>query len=185
VIDWYVMLFPAARTPRRYARLGQRWADEVGGVVNPDPHVTVAYLVGMAEPAAVASALGALSVPAVTVEAAGVISYSQTPHPLFGYSASLRVLKTPDLGALHQAVLGAVRGLGLESLYAWEKVDPHIQVLRHMPAHPRDLLPRLAALEPHYRFAAARLVLSRPDGRGGFPVCSSRRLRRPPPGRRP
>ncbi|HEY3190403.1 MAG TPA: 2'-5' RNA ligase family protein [Solirubrobacteraceae bacterium] len=180
MVEWYVMLFPAARTPRRYARLAQRWAAAVGGVVNPDPHVTIAYLVGPAEPAAVVAAMRALPADPVMVEADGALSYSQTPHALFGYSASLRVLKTPELGSLHRAVLAGVRQLGLTSLYVWEDVDPHLQVLRQLPAPPPQFLPRLAALHAHYRFTATHLVLSRPDGGGGYPVELSRRLR---PGR--
>lgn len=172
------MLFPSARTPRRYAQLARRWGDAVGGVVNPDPHVTIAYLVGEAEPSSVVAAVRSLPAAAVVVAAAGVLSYSQTPHPLFGYSASLRVRKTPELNALHAAVVAAVRPLGLASLYVWDEVDPHLQVLRHLPAHPSLALPRLAALDPRYRFAAARLVVSRPDGRGGYPIELSRSLRR-------
>jgi hypothetical protein len=98
VVDWYVMLFPADRTPRRYARLGERWAAAVGGVVNPNPHVTIAYLVGPAEPAAVVGALRQVPASPVMVEAEGVISYSQTPHPMvdgtFPVSLSRR-LRTP------------------------------------------------------------------------------------------
>jgi 2'-5' RNA ligase len=179
VVDWYVMLFPADRTPRRYARLGERWAAAVGGVVNPNPHVTIAYLVGPAEPAAVVGALRQVPASPVMVEAEGVISYSQTPHPVFGYSASLRVVKTPELNRLHVRVMEVVGPLGLASLFVWDDVDPHLQVLGHMPVHPREALPRLAELEPRYAFRAARLVVSRPMVDGTFPVSLSRRLRTP------
>src|SRR5207248_4956898 len=103
------MLFPRARTPRRYERLAERMAAAVGGVVNPDPHVTVAYLLGQADSESVAAALRGAAVGATAVETEGVLSYSLTPHRLFGYSASLRVVKTPALGALHRTVLEAVR----------------------------------------------------------------------------
>src|SRR5262245_9943877 len=178
VVDWYVMLFPSARMPRRYARLAQRWADAVGGVVNPEPHVTIAYLVGEAEPASVVAAVRSVPTSTVTVEASGGLTYSQTPHPLFGYSALLRVQKTPELGALHRAVVAALRPLGLGSLHVWDDVDLHVRVLRQLSVHPSLVSPKLAALHPRYRFVAARLVLSRPDGHGGYPIELSRRLRR-------
>ena len=183
MVDWYVMLFPSDRLPRRYLRLAERWAAEVGGAVNPTPHVTVAYLVGPADPAGVVAAVRAIPGRAITVETDRAISYSQVPHPLFGYSASLRVIKTAELSELHGRVVRAVEPLGLRSLYVWDEVDPHLQVLRHMPVHPREALPRLNALAPRYAFRTARLVLSRPMADGTFPVCLSRRLRAPLPGR--
>jgi 2'-5' RNA ligase len=176
MVDWYVMLAPQARTPRRYVELADHWAAAVGGVVNPDPHVTVAYLLGPAEPDDVVDALRGIAMAATPVEAAGVLSYTEVPHPLFGYAASLRVVKTPALGELHRAVLAAVRPRGLTSLYVWDDVDPHMMVLRHVPRHPREALSRLAALAPRYRFQAERLAVSQPGPDGGFPGCLTRRL---------
>jgi hypothetical protein len=169
------MLFPT-RPPAAYRRLAERWAAAVGGEVNPRPHVTIAYLVGYTDGDAVVDALGRVPLGAIRVELSGALSYSAVPHPLFGYHASLRVVKTPALGAAHEAVVAAVRPLGLASLYRWSDVDPHLQVLRHVPSPPSAFLPRLAALDPRGRFLAARLVVSRPSPDGTFPVVLDRRL---------
>jgi hypothetical protein len=104
------------------------------------------------------------------------MSYTPVSHPLFGYAASLRVVKTGALTAMHEAIVAAVRPLGLTSVYRWHDVDPHLQVLRRIESPPEVFVPRLASLEPRLRLEATRLVLSRPDGAGSFPVLLDRPL---------
>ncbi len=141
--QWYVMLFPSEQEGRALVASLQDLAVRTGGTPAPSPHVTIGYFHGAAPPRAVVDRLRPLTGPAIPVDAAGLFSWSERPHPLFGYTLSLRVRRDERVRGWQRAVRAALEPLALASTFAWEDQQPHLQVLRRLPAPPGEALRRL------------------------------------------
>jgi hypothetical protein len=177
--QWYVMLFPSGEET---ARLGGRLRDLaglLGGTPAPEPHVTLGYFQGQAEPAAVVERLRLLDGPAIVIRAAGLFSWTEVPHPLFGYTMSVRVERDAAVQRWQRAVLAALQPLPLRPTIAWEASNPHIQVLRHLPELPATILRRAGYPAWALAFTATRLLVSQRVS-DTFPVWLDQPLRPDP-----
>jgi hypothetical protein len=145
--------------------LARRVASVVGGQVD-EPHVTVAYLEGAADPDDVAQAVVTAGARPATVRAAGLLGLSEQPNPVFGHALFMSVERSPALGRLHRALAAAVAPLGLRPTFPWEQQRTHLRLVLAMPRRPSDALARLGMSDVELRFRAARLRLTRMvDGR--------------------
>ncbi len=161
---WYVMLFPSVEETARIVARFQHLAERVGGSVNPRPHVTVGYFLGAASPDLVVESVRSLTGPPARIHAAGLFSWSDQPHPLFGYTLSLRVRRTRAVQTWQRAARTALSGSGLTPVFTWEEQRPHMNVLRGMPVPWREALQNLPDREYPITWEAARLLLSRQIG---------------------
>src|SRR5579884_219497 len=127
---WYVMLIPDASDLETCQALAREVASVTGGVPESYLHVTIPYLTGEADPEVVIGVLGSLAVPDVVVRAGGLLSFRDTPHPLFGNTLSLRVAKDTPLHEWYSTVVDAVRPHGLLPVWSWEESRPHVRVVR-------------------------------------------------------
>jgi 2'-5' RNA ligase len=162
---WYVMLFPSAEEQRAILDRLRQLADAIGGTPNPAPHVTVGYFHGEAANETVTAAFRAIEGPAVTIRASGLFSWSNAPHPLFGYTLSLRVHRTPALQTWQRTVRTALADTGLEPVFTREEQRPHMNVLRGMPMPWTEAVRRVPDQSFPLAWTAARLVLSRQVGK--------------------
>lgn len=161
---WYVMFFPSAAESARVVAAIQLLAAQVGGTANPTPHVTVGYLHGAAAPDSVTKCIRPLAGPTVRIHAAGLFSWSEEPHPLFGYTLSLRVRRDGPMEAWQRAVRTALTPTGLTPRFSWEQQHPHMNVLRGLPMPPRDALAQLPDREFPLTWTATQLVVSQERG---------------------
>jgi hypothetical protein len=162
---WYAMLFPTVdESTKLAARLGAL-ATLTGGQVDPSVHVTVGYFVGEADPAAVVGLARGLDRPAITVRAAGLFSWSEEKDPVSGYTLSLQVIRDDAIREWQRRAIGTLAGAGLAPTFPWEDQNPHLTVLRELPAPPAEVLVKLGSQDFSLEFLAARLVISqRVDG---------------------
>ena len=164
-----MLLEPVEAALAAYSDLCLRIAERVGGVPNPMPHVTVAYLQAARPEVAPAMVVEAgrrlaqlVGLPA-TIRAQGWLSFRDVPHPLFGYTLNLRVVKSESLQAWQQAATQALTPEPLVTAIPWEQMRPHVQVLRHIPVPPQEAiaaLERAPGIEPALTFRAGCVVLS-------------------------
>lgn len=163
--DWYVMLFPAAAERDRLVARLETLAAALGGAANPDPHVTIAYFVGVATPGAVGAALDTVRVAPAALETAGLVSFDQRRHPSFGYAVAYRVARGAALRAWYEAVCAALRPVGLLPQHTWAETAPHLHAVRQL-AEPAARLDRAPDGARPLAFRAARLVMSQRVGDG-------------------
>lgn len=157
---WYVMLFPSAAETRTLVAAFERLAAITGGSPSPAPHVTVGYFHGRERGEAMIERLRPLVGPAATVRAAGLFSWSEQAHPMFGWTLSLRVMRDDAVQGWQRAVRDAVQPLALTPTFTWEVQQPHMQVVRHLPEPPAVALARVADRACPLSFTARRLVVS-------------------------
>lgn len=162
--DWYVMLFPRERGPEILRPLLQEVLPVAGGEAFPDPHVTIAYLAGQADPRAVVARLETVAGPAVTIRAGRLFAFSDDPHPANGYLLAADVPHDDVLRAWHDAVVSAVAPLGLAPVFGWTGTRTHLHVARCLDLCPSEVLERIAQPVSSVTFEAARLVVSYRDG---------------------
>lgn len=162
--DWYVMLFPRERGPEILGPLLQEVLPISGGEAFPDPHVTIAYLVGKADPRSVVERLETVAGPAVTIRTGRLFAFSDEPHPANGYLLAADVPHDDLLREWHDAVVDAVAHLGLAPVYGWAETRTHLHVARHLDRCPSEVLERIAQPVSSVTFEAARLVVSFRDG---------------------
>ena len=158
--QWYAMLFP---TPEESAGLAAHLgelAKQTGGTVYSSIHVTIGYFTGEAEPAAVVELARALDRPAILIRAAGLFSWSEVKDPVNGYTLSLQVVRDDGIREWQRRATGALAGAGLRPTFAWDDLNPHIMVLRDLPAPPAEVLVKLGSQDFESEFQAARLVVS-------------------------
>jgi len=177
---WYVMLFPPGAASARLTRAARQLAERTGGAPNPTPHVTVGYFTGFAAPDAVTDCVRPLIGPPIRIHASGLFSWSERPHPLFGYTLSLRVRRDHLIEAWQCAVRHALSPTGLTPIFTWEQQQPHMNMVRDMPMPPRDALALLPDQEYPLAWTATRLAISRETG-GDFVRLLEQGLRPPPP----
>lgn len=158
--DWYVMLFPLARGPEVLQPLLDEVLPLSGGEPFPDPHVTIAYLAGRAEPRAVLERLDRVSGPDVTIRTGRLFSFSDEPNPVHGFMLAADVPHDETLRQWHVAVVDAVEPLGLLPVFGWAETRTHLHIVRRLKHPPEEVLTRLAQPVPSVTFAAARLVAS-------------------------
>jgi hypothetical protein len=161
---WYVMLFPADAVSARITRLARQLAEHTGGTPNPTPHVTAGYFTGVAALDVVMACVRPLTGPAICIRASGLFSWSEQPHPLFGYTLSLRVRRDGSMEAWQCAVRHALCPTGLTPIFTWEQQQPHMQMVRGIPVPPRDALALLPDRDYSLAWTATRLVVSRETG---------------------
>lgn len=171
---WYAMLAPDKPLPDGYRRVGRPIAAATGGTLFAYPHVSVAYLQGMADPAAVANRLRHAPGRNVRVRAQGAFSFWETAHPIVGYTLSLHVAKHAAFALWHTAVVEALRPLGLAPTLAWDEVQLHVRVVQHMAIPPSEAVRRLGPMRQSLRFTATQLWVTMLE-HGAFRDC----LRRP------
>lgn len=162
--DWYAMLFPRDRGPEMLRPLLQDVLPISGGEAFPDPHVTIAYLMGSADASLVAKRLETVSGPAVTIRTGRLFAFSDDPHPTNGYLLAADVPHDELLREWHDAVVSAVAPLGLAPVYGWAETRTHLHVARHLARRPSEALERIAQPVSSVTFEAARLVVSFRDG---------------------
>lgn len=156
---WFVMF--TVKTTRPYRALLERLVAATGGTPVAEPHLTVAYLAGAADAAAVADSLRTLKGPALRVHAHGLFSFGDEPHPLFGFQLSLHVHKNARIAAWHRQTLEATAPLGLTMLHPWLDLHPHVRVVSQMAMAPSQALQRLGSLEPIFTLRPVDLVVTR------------------------
>jgi hypothetical protein len=157
---WYVMLFPSPDETRTLVAALRPLATATGGEPTPTPHVTVGYFRGAAAPEAVVARARALTGPPVRVRAAGLFSWSEQPHPQFGYALSLRVRRDAALRGWQQAARAALAPAGLVPLFGRAALRPHMHVLRHLAVPPAEALRRVPDGRFPLAFTATRLLVS-------------------------
>jgi hypothetical protein len=165
VSQWYAMLFP---TEEESARLSARLcvlANRTGGEVYSSAHLTIGYFIGDANPTAVVEAASALARPSILVRAAELFSWSEEQDPVNGYTLSLQVVRDDGVRDWQRRAIDALARAGLTPTFPWEDQNPHMMVLRDLPAPPAEVLARLGDQEFACEFMASRLVISqRLDG---------------------
>jgi 2'-5' RNA ligase len=154
------MLLPDARGRASYHELAGRISAVTGGVPDAEPHVTVAYFQGYADKAHTARRLGQLWVPSQIIRARGLFSFGDEPHPLFGYTLLMRVVKDESLRRLHDRIRRAVGQRGLVLARPWDDVDVHLRLLQHLPVPPSQALARLGTNDVSLEFAADALLVT-------------------------
>lgn len=176
--DWYVMFFPLERGPELLRPLVREVLPVSGGEAYPDPHVTIAYLAGKADPQAVAQRLTTVSGPVVTIRTGRLFAFSDEPHPLHGYLLAADVPHDDVLHQWHLAVTSAVEPLGLVPVFGWAGTRTHLHVAHLLAVAPDAVLKQLAQPVPSVTFEVGRLVASYRDG-GRFVEVLDRRLDAP------
>lgn len=158
---WYAMLALDEPLPEAYVAFGTAIAVATGGTLFPHPHVTVAYLEGVADVGEVARSLQRLWGPGMNLRAEGLFSFWDHPHPLFGYTLSVRVAPDDDLYRWHVSIVDAARQVGLVPLFSWEEQHLHLRVVEHMAVAPAEAL-RLVGPDSHgLTVAATQLWVTR------------------------
>lgn len=158
--QWYAMLFPALEESAKLAAQLGELAKLTGGTAYANVHVTVGYFVGEADPAVVVELARGLDRPAITIRAAGLFSWSEERDPINGYTLSLQVVRDDSIREWQRRAIGTLAGAGLEPTFPWEDQNPHMAVLRELPAPPAEVLVRLGSQDFTCEFRAARLVVS-------------------------
>ena len=100
----------------------------------------------------------ALTGPPVHVRAAGLFSWSEQPHPQFGYALSLRVRRDAALRGSQQAARTALAPAGLVPLLGGPACA-HMHVLRHLTVPPAEALRRVPDGRFPLAFTATRLLV--------------------------
>ena len=155
--NWYPMLFPSERGPDACL---QALAALTGGEPAPDPHVTLAYLTVPPVTEAQLAQLRTLAGPAVPIRAEAPYSLTEDPHPLFGYTLSLRVAPHPAFTWWRVAVRAILDpGGGPPQAYI-----PHMQAMRHMAVPPAAARDRLRGRDWSVAFEATTLIVSQRVG---------------------
>ena len=157
---WYVMLFPAEEERRTILAALRPLAEQTGGELNEDVHVTVGYFHGGVEAEAVVDRLRPLDGPQIVVHASGLFSFSDEPDPLAGWSLSLRVHREGPVQGWQRMVRDALATLPLAPVFSWGEEEPHMVLLRHLPLPPSEVLTGLADRRCAIEFTAARVVVS-------------------------
>ncbi len=158
--QWYVMLFPDPEERQALLARLQPLVEQTGGKLTPNPHVTIGYFRGAADPAAVIEQLQPFDRPAVTVHASGLFSFSEAPNPLLGWTLSLRVRREGGVQGWQHLVREALKPLPLAAVFSWEQQQPHLNILQHLPVPPREALAQLADHPDTLAFTANRMVVS-------------------------
>jgi hypothetical protein len=160
--QWFVMLFPRRRGPDRCLL---EMAKLTGGEATPDPHVTLAYLRVATLAESRLERLRALAGPIGPIRAAGPFSFTETAHPLFGYTLSLRVEQSAALVWWRDAVKEALLGeMPLAPGDEWVDGGHHLQAVRQMSMPPTEALSRLHGREWQFAFEATTLIVSQRIG---------------------
>jgi hypothetical protein len=158
--QWYTMLFPSQDESERIAAQLAELAERTGGTVYPNIHVTVGYFGGNATVDSVVSLARELDRPQIAVKAAGLFSWSESRHPLDGYSLSLQVIRDAALRNWQRRAQLTLVGAGLVPTFPWEDQNPHVAILRELPVPPAEVLVRLGSQDVAVEFRAVRLVVS-------------------------
>src|SRR3954464_15779746 len=106
------MLFPSLEARGATRAPPQPLAALLGGEITPDPHVTIGYFAGEAAPQQVIAALRTLAGSPFDLHAADLFNFSTAPHPLFGHSLSLRVMRSAQLQSWHESTCAALQPIG-------------------------------------------------------------------------
>jgi hypothetical protein len=88
----------------------------------------------------------------------------------------VRVERDEPVRRWQRAILAALQPLPLRPTMAWEASNPHVQVLRHLPALPATVLHRAGQPAWSLEFTATRLLVSQRVG-DAFPLWLDRSLR--------
>ncbi len=162
---WDAMLFPTLEESAKLAVDLGKLAELTGGTAYPSLHVTVGYFMGEADPYVVVELAHGLDRPAIPVRAAGLFSWSEEKDPVNGYTLSLQVIRDDAIREWQRRAIGTLSGAGLAPAFPWEDQNPHVAVLRELPAPPAEVLVKLGTQDFVLEFRAARLVVSqRVDG---------------------
>jgi hypothetical protein len=162
--QWYAMLFPTGEESLKLAAQLAELARLTGGTIYPNVHVTVGYFSGDADPARIVALSSGLDRPAITIRASGLFSWTEAKHPTDGYSLSLQVIRDEAISEWQRRAIAALAGAELTPTFSWEEQNPHVAVLRDLPASPAEVLVRLGSQDFALEFRANRLVISQRVG---------------------